>query len=156
MRSSVSFNCSCVIILIYKFSANFAIFRHICKFRIFFFGISPQSAYLCDRKCGSSSVGRASASQAEGHEFEPRLPLSWKSDSYRKISIWFLFLEGAESARNYAVEVNQEVNQKFYECSNQRSVLQVENFSKWRIPLNGKSSQRWQTDYAEFRHIRQS
>ena len=25
--------------------------------------------------CGSSSVGRASASQAEGHEFEPRLPL---------------------------------------------------------------------------------
>ena len=34
MRSSVSFNCSCVIILIYKFSANFAIFRHICKFRI--------------------------------------------------------------------------------------------------------------------------
>ena len=26
--------------------------------------------------CGNSSVGRASASQAEGHEFEPRLPLS--------------------------------------------------------------------------------
>ena len=25
--------------------------------------------------CGNSSVGRASASQAEGHEFEPRLPL---------------------------------------------------------------------------------
>ncbi len=29
-------------------------------------------------KCGSSSVGRASASQAEGHEFEPRLPLLLK------------------------------------------------------------------------------
>ena len=27
------------------------------------------------RKCGNSSVGRASASQAEGHEFESRLPL---------------------------------------------------------------------------------
>ena len=26
-------------------------------------------------ECGSSSVGRASASQAEGHEFESRLPL---------------------------------------------------------------------------------
>ena len=26
--------------------------------------------------CGNSSVGRASASQAEGREFEPRLPLS--------------------------------------------------------------------------------
>ena len=26
-------------------------------------------------QCGSSSVGRASASQAEGREFEPRLPL---------------------------------------------------------------------------------
>jgi len=63
-----------------------------------------------------------------------------------------LLLEGADFARNYAVEVNQ----KFYECNNQRSVLQVENFSKWRIPLNGKSSQRRQTDYAELRHIHQS
>ncbi len=26
--------------------------------------------------CGNSSVGRASASQAEGREFEPRFPLS--------------------------------------------------------------------------------
>ena len=26
-------------------------------------------------RCGNSSVGRASASQAEGREFEPRLPL---------------------------------------------------------------------------------
>ena len=29
--------------------------------------------------CGNSSVGRASASQAEGHEFEPRLPLLMES-----------------------------------------------------------------------------
>ena len=28
--------------------------------------------------CGSSSVGRASASQAEGRGFEPRLPLRTK------------------------------------------------------------------------------
>ena len=28
-----------------------------------------------DAVCGSSSVGRASASQAEGRGFEPRLPL---------------------------------------------------------------------------------
>ena len=115
-----------------------------------------ESIFAHKKNCGSSSVDRALAFQAEGRGFEPRLPLFWKSDSYRKISIWFLFLENAESARNYAVEVNQEVNQKFYECSNQRSVLQVENFSKWRIPLNGKSSQKRQTDYAEFRHISQS
>ena len=31
--------------------------------------------------CGSSSVGRASAFQAEGREFEPRLPLKTKSVS---------------------------------------------------------------------------
>ena len=31
--------------------------------------------YFCTIQRGSSSVGRASASQAEGHEFEPRLPL---------------------------------------------------------------------------------
>jgi hypothetical protein len=29
-------------------------------------------------RCGSSSVGRASASQAEGREFEPRFPLAEK------------------------------------------------------------------------------
>ena len=32
------------------------------------------------RKRGNSSVGRASASQAEGHEFEPRLPLQTLKD----------------------------------------------------------------------------
>lgn len=40
--------------------------------------VSGEICYLCQRfttVCGSSSVGRASASQAEGHEFEPRLPL---------------------------------------------------------------------------------
>ena len=31
------------------------------------------------KNCGSSSVGRASASQAEGREFEPRLPLQSKT-----------------------------------------------------------------------------
>ena len=31
---------------------------------------------MCDRVvCGNSSVGRALASQARGHGFEPRLPL---------------------------------------------------------------------------------
>ena len=32
------------------------------------------SAFFCEN-CGSSSVGRASAFQAEGREFEPRFPL---------------------------------------------------------------------------------
>ena len=35
--------------------------------------------YLCTLECGNSSVGRASASQAEGREFEPRLPLFRKT-----------------------------------------------------------------------------
>ena len=30
--------------------------------------------------CGNSSVGRAAASQAAGHEFEPRLPLKIKTN----------------------------------------------------------------------------
>ena len=33
------------------------------------------NAYICGPFCGSSSVGRASAFQAEGREFESRLPL---------------------------------------------------------------------------------
>ena len=37
------------------------------------------------KNCGSSSVDRALAFQAEGRGFEPRLPLLVKSDSYRKI-----------------------------------------------------------------------
>ena len=39
------------------------------------------------KNCGSSSVDRALAFQAEGRGFEPRLPLLRKSDSYQKISI---------------------------------------------------------------------
>ena len=40
------------------------------------FGFQKKS-YFCvtNKKCGSSSVGRASASQAEGREFESRFPL---------------------------------------------------------------------------------
>ena len=38
---------------------------------------------------GSSSVGRASASQAEGREFEPRLPLQFKTlSSLLTLSLW--------------------------------------------------------------------
>ena len=33
------------------------------------------SSLVPGTRCGSSSVGRASASQAEGRGFEPRLPL---------------------------------------------------------------------------------
>ena len=38
---------------------------------------TPLSFYVgkAGKKCGSSSVDRASAFQAEGREFEPRLPL---------------------------------------------------------------------------------
>ena len=35
--------------------------------------------YICTVICGNSSVGRASASQAEGREFESRLPLFRKT-----------------------------------------------------------------------------
>ena len=39
--------------------------------------------------CGSSSVGRASAFQAEGREFEPRLPLQFRE---RFWSIGFIYM----------------------------------------------------------------
>ena len=42
---------------------------------MFTFASTFHKAFMKDTSCGSSSVGRASASQAEGHEFEPRLPL---------------------------------------------------------------------------------
>ena len=42
--------------------------------------------------CGSSSVGRASASQAEGHEFESRLPLDWKLSTYGYRECFFYVL----------------------------------------------------------------
>ena len=41
--------------------------------------------YLCKTYCGNSSVGRASASQAEGREFEPRLPLTRKTKTNIKL-----------------------------------------------------------------------
>ena len=41
--------------------------------------------------CGSSSVGRASASQAEGHEFEPRLPLKAEKQKISYFNLLFLF-----------------------------------------------------------------
>ena len=41
----------------------------------FDFGGSNPSLPTNNTKCGSSSVDRASAFQAEGREFEPRLPL---------------------------------------------------------------------------------
>ena len=40
-----------------------------------FGGSNPSSPTLKILFCGSSSVDRASAFQAEGREFEPRLPL---------------------------------------------------------------------------------
>ena len=51
----------------------------------FDFGGSNPS--LPTKNCGSISVDRALAFQAEGRGFEPRLPLLRKSDSYQKISI---------------------------------------------------------------------
>ena len=41
--------------------------------------------YICKPNCGNSSVGRASASQAEGREFEPRLPLIRKTKTNIKL-----------------------------------------------------------------------
>jgi hypothetical protein len=37
----------------------------------------PKLAIFEKNKSGSSSVGRATASQAVGREFEPRFPLYW-------------------------------------------------------------------------------
>ena len=42
---------------------------------MFTFASTFHKAFMKDTSCGSSSVGRASASQAGGREFEPRLPL---------------------------------------------------------------------------------
>ena len=40
-----------------------------------------------EKICGNSSVGRALASQAEGHEFEPRLPLIMKALIVNRLAI---------------------------------------------------------------------
>src|SRR5690554_1389525 len=45
-----------------------------------------------NRKCGSSSVGRASAFQAECREFDPRLPLLDLKKPHRKMR-FFIFFE---------------------------------------------------------------
>ena len=42
------------------------------------FASTFHKAFMKDTSCGSSSVGRALASQAKGHEFESRLPLTIK------------------------------------------------------------------------------
>ena len=47
---------------------------------------------LPTKKCGSSSVDRASAFQAEGREFEPRLPLYKESGTSKRCTLSFLFL----------------------------------------------------------------
>ena len=49
---------------------------------MFTFASTFHKAFMKDTSCGSSSVGRALASQAKGHEFESRLPLHWKSSTY--------------------------------------------------------------------------
>ena len=52
--------------------------------------IKPTFVMLKKNPCGSSSVGRASASQAEGHGFESRLPLiPYKSTISNSICIFF-------------------------------------------------------------------
>ena len=42
--------------------------------------------------CGSSSVDRALAFQAEGRGFESRLPLSRKSDKHLMLSDFFIYI----------------------------------------------------------------
>lgn len=42
---------------------------------MFTFASTFHKAFMKDTSCGSSSVGRALASQAEGRGFESRLPL---------------------------------------------------------------------------------
>ena len=55
--------------------------------------------------CGNSSVGRASASQAEGREFEPRLPLMLENQMVSKCSDCLVFFFAGRSF----------VSKKFYE-----------------------------------------
>ena len=58
--------------------------------------------------CGSSSVGRASASQAEGREFEPRLPLcGLRTDNPIRLSVryyYYLFITSGAGSRWYKKE----------------------------------------------------
>ena len=54
---------------------------------MFTFASTFHKAFMKDTSCGSSSVGRALASQAEGHEFEPRLPLIMKALIVNRLAI---------------------------------------------------------------------
>ena len=61
------------------------------QIRLHFFSLKivcfQNKVYICTtKKCGSSSVGRASASQAEGRGFESRLPLCEKEENHHRFS----------------------------------------------------------------------
>ena len=65
-------------------------------------------------QCGSSSVGRASASQAEGREPEPRLPLQNKGLNSNKLAKFNPFFLPIHSKKNTVFqERNMSKNDKF-------------------------------------------
>lgn len=51
-------------------------------------------------QCGNSSAGRALASQAEGHEFEPRIPLTKEEAVSQKEYGLFFYLAGSHLRQN--------------------------------------------------------
>ena len=60
-------------------------------FKIPIFASPKSNGDLKIVKCGSSSVGRASAFQAECREFDPRLPLERATKNpYQTIRIFFI------------------------------------------------------------------
>ena len=61
---------------------------------MFTFASTFHKAFMKDTSCGSSSVGRALASQAKGHEFESRLPLHYKTGS-QTMTICFIFYKSS-------------------------------------------------------------
>lgn len=61
---------------------------------MFTFASTFHKAFMKDTSCGSSSVGRALASQAKGRGFEPRLPLHPQSTDFQhrlKVSALLLY-----------------------------------------------------------------
>ena len=54
---------------------------------MFTFASTFHKAFMKDTSCGSSSVGRALASQAEGRGFESRLPLIMKALIVNRLAI---------------------------------------------------------------------
>ena len=58
---------------------------------MFTFASTFHKAFMKDTSCGSSSVGRALASQAKGHEFESRLPLHYKKGSQTMTICFYIF-----------------------------------------------------------------